>query len=92
MDWKKMLRPSLPKILLFAALSAALIPIGQYDTGIRCIKAPCPAGADASLLSYLLFFRGSLVYFNYPVPNLVAGLAFSWIISAFIIHYLSGRK
>lgn len=77
MSWKGVLRPTKAKIALFLIIFVIFVPLVEYDTGIRCIRAPCPAGATGPILISL--FSHGLFGLNYVV--MVPGLIISYLAS-----------
>ncbi|MEK7257208.1 MAG: hypothetical protein AAB316_20810, partial [Bacteroidota bacterium] len=85
--WKEFLRQAKAKLALAAVLFLALAPFIDYDTGIRCIRAPCPSAATSSVLVYayhaLIVFPNTSIYaINYPL--LALGLVLSYLLSCML--------
>ncbi len=84
---KEFFKPTIAKIILFVIVFGAFVPFIYYDTGIRCIQAPCPAGATGSLLTYFLFSYNFYIY-NILYINLLIGLFLSYIVSSALISLI----
>lgn len=81
------LNPTTKKVVLAIILAISFVPFIYYDTGIRCITTPCPAGKLGSLVSYALFsYHWNIYDSGIKYPNLIIGLIISYIIAALIIH------
>ena len=83
MPIKEFFRPTIVKIII-ALTIFVFVPFIYYDTGIRCIKAPCPAGADASIIQYFLNAPFNHIYSIYWI-SFIGGLLASYILSCVII-------
>jgi hypothetical protein len=67
------------RIFLAFVASAFTVPFITYDTGVRCITAPCPGAAD----------RGSLVEFFAKAQDLNAYIIdYTLFITAFVGIYI----
>ena len=91
MDWKIFLGPTGFKLALAALLFLALMPIIDYDTGIRCIHAPCPSTATGSVLVYayyafVVFPHTSIYLLNFQM--LAIGLVLSYLASCLLVFLL----
>ncbi len=86
MNWKEFFKPTLSKMIVLAIIFAVFVPFIHYDTGIRCIQAPCPAGATGSLLVYVLFSHNLYIYTGGVLYiNLIIGLFVSYLVSCILI-------
>ena len=88
MNWKEFLKPNSVKIIILTILSVVFVPFINYDTGIRCIQAPCSAAFTGSFLMYLLFSHNFYVYY-FSYVNLILGLIVSYLISCLIIFLIN---
>ena len=87
MDMKEFLAPTPFKLALAVLLFALFVPFITYDTGIRCIRAPCPSAATNSVLVYayyslIVFPHTSIYALNFQM--LAIGLALSYPASCFL--------
>ena len=83
MNWKTIIKLIALIIIIAALIFTVFVPFIYYDTGIRCIKAPCPSGANGSILTWLISSHGYYVYYiNYL--NLVSGIILSFLASCII--------
>lgn len=86
MDLKEFFKPTITKIIVFAIIFIVFVPFVHYDTGIRCIQAPCPSGATGSLLMYFLFSHNLYIYSGGVLyMNLISGLLVSYLLSGTLI-------
>ncbi len=90
MDFKECLSPQpISKAILALALFVLFMPFIQFDTGIRCIRAPCPSSTTASVALYL--YSAHISYPNTMILGLdyqVAGIGIvlSYLISCITAH------
>ncbi len=91
MNIKKFFKPTPAKIIFSILLFIIFTPFIYYDTGIRCVTTPCPAGATGSLLMYFLFSYNLHIY-DILYMNLVIGLFISYIISSALISLIKKFK
>ncbi|MEK6906479.1 MAG: hypothetical protein AABW81_02565 [Nanoarchaeota archaeon] len=90
MNLKKFLKPTKWKILTFVIISLLFIPFINYDNGIRCIKAPCPADTTGSVIMYLLLSDNFHVY-KILYINLAVGLIISYLLSCMIVSLIKKK-
>ena len=89
MNLKEFFKPTISKIIVFVILFVIFAPFIYYDTGIRCIMDPCPAGAIGSLLMYFLFSYNLQIYINGVLYiNLIIGLIISYLFSCALISLI----
>jgi hypothetical protein len=84
MDWKEFFKPTITKIVMSILLVMLIPSTIHYDTGIRCIKAPCPAGSDASFVQYFINAPFSYIYSIFWI-KLIPGIILSYLISCTIV-------
>ena len=86
MSRKEFFKPTLTKIIVSVIIVIVFVPFIHYDTGIRCIQAPCLAGATGSLLMYLLFSPNLYIYTGGILfTNLIIGLFVSYLLSCTLV-------
>lgn len=85
MNWI-LLKPSLPKIIIFIIVFVIFVPFIEPH-GIYCIKAPCPQPGTQSLLTQFLFLKNPIVGISYI--NLFIGLIASYVVSCLIIFVVN---
>lgn len=78
MNWREFLKPTAFKIIAFIIIFVFFVPFIHYDTGIICVKAPCPTDVTGSILMYL--YSNNLIY-GIIYDNLIIGLIISYLIS-----------
>lgn len=77
------LRPSMHQILWTIGLVLIFLPFVLYDTGIRCITAPCPSSLVTSLVGLLIFHSPEqAIGISWPV--LLLGTIATYIIVSLI--------
>jgi hypothetical protein len=71
------IKPTKRKIILFLLIFVVLVPFIQYDTGIRCIQAPCPAADVGSVFKFVKNSKGfvEIEYINFSVGLVISYLA-----------------
>ena len=69
-------------IILSGFLFVSFVPFLNYDTGIRCIKAPCPSVKNGSLLAYAILSQLTIYKVKYPtlVIGILLSIVLAWII------------
>ncbi|MBU0471791.1 MAG: hypothetical protein KKF89_06170, partial [Nanoarchaeota archaeon] len=90
MDWKEFFKPTKIKILTSIIILILFVPFINYDNGIRCIKAPCPADTTGSITSWLISSYNHNIY-QIQYINLLLGIIISYLVSCLII-YLVKKK
>jgi len=91
MDKMQFFIPSLRKAILFALIFLFLVPFMEYDNGIRCIRAPCPASDVGSVFAYVLLHPSNHIYRIIP-ENLIAGLLLAYVAACAADYFWNGRK
>jgi len=87
-DWNELLKPSREKYLAAVFLFLVFVPCLEYDNGIRCIRAPCPANNIGSLLMFFLFSPTHDI-FQILYINAIVGLALAYILAAIAVPLYS---
>lgn len=85
------LKPTITKIIVAILILVIFVPFIHYDTGIRCIQAPCPAGADGSIAMWLIFSHNFYVY-SVSYVNLIIGVFLSYLVSCLVIFGIDKIK
>jgi len=86
MNIKDFFRPTLAKILITLITIAVTVPFIHYDTGIRCIQAPCPASATGSILTFLLHSPNRHIYTHgISIPVLLVGGLLAYLLSCTLV-------
>lgn len=91
MSLKLFLKPSIAKIIISLLIFVIFVPFVYYDTGIRCIKAPCPAGANGSIVMWL-FFSYNFHLFSISYVILIIGILLSYLVSCLILFAINKIK
>ena len=88
-ELRELVMPSRGKIIIFLALFLLFVPVVNYDTGIRCITAPCPSSSPGSIFIYVL--HGSQIYQFYYAAAII-GIVATYLIACFAISLKKNVK
>lgn len=84
MDAASFFNPTVKKIVVAAVIFALFVPFISYDTGARCIRAPCyVAEAAGSIVTWLIFSYDFRIY-SLSYAMIIVGLIASYSISCVI--------
>lgn len=96
MDWKSFLKPTKSKLGLAAVLFLLFVPFINYDNGIRCIRAPCPADTTGSVVMYSLQVAAenwrSVHIYHYELGLLAIGTIAAYLASCLLVFAYSRVK
>jgi len=91
MNSKKFLKPTISKIIAAIFILIIFVPFINYDTGIRCIAAPCPASANGSIVIWLIFSYNFQIY-SISYAALIIGIILSYLLSCIIIFAINKTR
>lgn len=82
-------KPTIAKIIVAVLIFAMSVPFIHYDTGIKCIAAPClEASTGGSIFVWLVSSYGSSIYWISYV-SLIIGIIMSYLVACMIIFAIN---
>ncbi|MFH1722593.1 MAG: hypothetical protein ABH950_08335 [Candidatus Altiarchaeota archaeon] len=84
-DFLSDIKPTKKNIVLATTIFIFLVPCIAYDTGIRCVKAPCPTAGGVATIAWILIHRNELYYWELFYPYTIAGAIISYLGASLII-------
>ncbi len=83
--------PTLLKLIIASLLFVFFVPFISYDTGIRCVQAPCPSLTNIPIATWMLI-NPSFSNQSFSTIKFILGWLSSYLVACFFIWIIKKIK